>query len=365
MKFRISKRDILAHIQIVQKAVSSRTTKQILEGILLIAKEGTLTLQGTDTEISIITSVKCEVLEEGSIVVGSRLFGDIVRKLPDSVLNVKVTNNIMNIVCENSQFNISCQSGNEFPQIMRIPLEKSVTMSVSSLKNAIKQTIFAVSLDETRIALTGVLLDIKNTHLNFVALDGFRMSLKTMDIKSEFEEECIIPGRSLNELYKILDEEEENLTIWVSGNSIMVDLGSTQFFTVLLTEKYFQYEQLANIDHSLVVNVVREEIQSSLERAGLLAKEERTNLVKLSIEGGIIGISSNSEIGDVNETVLCQTDGSSLNIAFNSKYILDGIKNIDADKINMYFTDSVNPCIIKSEEDEGYLYLVLPVRMVG
>lgn len=363
MKFKINQKDLAKHISIAQKGISSRTTLQILDGILIEAKNGRLKLTGTDLEISIETYVDCEVEKEGSIVVNSRIFGDIIRKFPDAPIYINVDNNNINVKCENSEFNILGNSAKDYPSLPIVLEQDLFKLPKDLFKNAIKQTVFATTQDETRPSLTGVLLEITDGNISFVALDGYRLALRKLPIKSDLEIKIIIPGRALNELNKILEENEEDINIAAAPGHVIFNIGDTIVYSRLLEGQFFNYKEIIRKDHKTSVVVNRKVFQDSLERASLLAKEEKANLVKLSVMKDQILIKSNSEIGNVNEVITTEIDGEDINIAFNSRYILEGIKVIDLEEIKLNFMGSLNPCIIKAIQDENYTYLVLPVRL--
>lgn len=365
MKLRIHKQELSKHIGIVQKAISGRTPMPILEGILMECSNNQIKLTGSDGEISIETYVDAFIEEEGSVVIGSRIFGDIVRKLPNAMVSIDVEGTNIKITCEQSEFNILGQNTKEYPNLPIVEEINSITISGEKLKEGIKSTEFAVSLDEVRPALTGVLMDIHKESISFVALDGYRMSLKIEDVKNNFEREAIVPSRSCNELIKIMEEDLEEVTLIFSNNHISVNLGNTVFYTKLINGEFFAYEGLVRREHTKYVKVNRMDFLNSLERASLLAKEERANLVKLDIRDGEILIESNSDIGNVHELVPCEKDGEDLKIAFNSKYLIEGIRTIPTAEIILQFTDAINPCIIQPPEREDYIYLVLPVRLAN
>lgn len=360
MKLKVNRREFVKAIQISQRAISPRSTIQILEGILLKAKENQIILISSDTEITIKTSISAIVMEEGEIVVNSRLFGDIIRKFQGETIDINLEGTSMNLRCEKSNFNIQCQLPDEYPMLPSVEKDNAFNISSIELSDAIKKTSFAVSMDETRMVFTGVLMDLSEESINFVALDGFRMALKTLKMKNEKVSSAIIPARTLNELIKILDEDDVNISI--SRNMVLFKTANTEVYTTLLSGEFFKYQGLITESHTTICTVNRSNLQASLERASLLAKEDRANLVKFEIEDGFIKISSNSEIGNVEEIVEAEVNGNGLKIAFNSKYLLDGIKILESEEIKLFFTDSVNPCIIR-EDDENYLYLVLPVRL--
>ena len=364
MKFKIDQRKLSKHISIAQKGISSRTTLQILDGILIEAKNNKLKLTGTDLEISIETYVDCEIEVEGSIVVSSRIFGDIVKKLPSSPIYIDVDeNNNINIKCENSEFNILGNSHSEYPDLPIILENDSFQLPKDLFKSAVRQTVFATTQDETRPSLTGVLFEVNNNKISFVALDGYRLALRKVPLDSNVDIKIIIPGRALNELNKIIDDGEENIIITSAPGHVIFNMGDTTVYSRLLEGQFFNYREIIRKDHKTSVIVNKKFFQDSLERASLLAKEEKANLIKLSVNDEEILITSNSEIGSVNEVIKAKSNGENLNIAFNSRYILEGIKIIDAEEIEINFMGSLNPCIIKPVDDENYTYLVLPVRL--
>ena len=363
MKIKINQRELSRHINIVQKSISSRTTMQILDGILIEAKNDKLKLTGTDLELSIESFIDCEVIEEGSIVVNSRIFGDIIKKLENDIVTITVDKTTINIKCENSEFNISGNPGEDYPDLPLVVERNSFNISMDIFKTVIKKTVFATTADETRPTLTGVLVEIENGYISFIALDGYRLAFKRLPINSDAKTKMIIPGRSLNEINKILEEKEEDLNISIAPSHIIVNLGDTTIYSRLLEGPFFNYKDIIRKDHKTVVKVKKQEFQNSLERASLLAKEEKANLVKLSLIGDTLNIKSNTEVGNVFESIDAQTDGEDVNIAFNSRYIIEGIKAIDDNEIKLNFMGSLNPCIINGVEDEDYTYLVLPVRL--
>lgn len=363
MKFEINQRDLLKHINIAQKAISSRTTIQILEGILFEVKDNYLTLTATDLEISVETKVDCLIEKEGKIIINSSMIGNIVRKLPDAPIKFNITGDNIQIKCMNSEFNLIGQDPSDYPPLPNYSESKSIILNSSLLKNSIRKTLFATSLDETRPALTGVLIEIYNKEINFVALDGFRIALNKNKIETDEDVKEIIPSRALNELQKILDEDEDIKIEFVSNN-VIFDFGSTIFYSRLLDGKFINYKDIITREYNCKVEINKKEFQNSLERASLLAREDKANLVRINITDGNINIKSNSEYGNVNENISCNKDGEDLEIAFNAKYLLDGLKAMDSENCELLLTGALNPCIIYPINDEiDYTYLVLPVRL--
>lgn len=363
MKIRVNQNTLANHINIVQKGISPRTTLPILEGILLETFNGKLKLTASDLKIGIETYLDCNIIEEGSIVINSKIFGDIIRKLPNSIVTIEVKENNVNIKCENSEFNIIGNNPEDYPDIDKNIDESTFKIPKDLFKNAIRRTVFATAKDETRPILTGVLLEITGDKCSFVSLDGYRLALCKISINAVNDIKVIIPGRVLEELYKILEDDEEEILISTSPGHIIFNLGDTIVTSTLLEGQFLNYKDIIREEHNTKIVVNRKDFQDSLERASLLAKEEKANLVKLNIFDNQVVIKSNTEIGNVYEKISSRQEGENVNIAFNSKYLLDGIKVIDSEEIELSFMGSLNPCIIKPVDDDNYTYLVLPVRL--
>ncbi|MGF7060729.1 DNA polymerase III subunit beta [Brassicibacter mesophilus] len=366
MKLRIEQRELSKGINIVQKGISSKTTLPILSGILIEASEGQLKLTGTDLEIGIESSLACDIYEEGSIVVTSKIFGDIIRKLPDMPVDIEVKeNNSIHINCGNSKFNIIGQSSLEYPQLPQIDDKDFFNIPKDLLKHMIKQTIFATAQDETRPILTGALLEINSNNAALVALDGYRLAVKNVSINSNEDIKVVIPSKTLNEVSKILDDDDSDVSIMCTSSHVIFNLGKTVITSRLLEGQFLNYKDIIRNEYKSRVKVKTKDIQESIERASLLAREGKNNLVKFEISDDKLVITSNSEIGNVYEEIPIELEGNDIKIAFNSKYILDGIRVIDSEEIVMNLVSNVNPCIIKPAEDNSYTYLILPVRLAA
>ncbi len=214
--------------------------------------------------------------------------------------------------------------------------------------------------DETRPILQGILFEVKEKKLNLVALDGYRMAIKTEYLDNDFDIEVVIPGKTLNEVSKILEDVESIVNITFTNNHILFNLGETKIISRLLEGKYVNYLSLLPQEHKLLINVNRQELQNGIERASLMAKEGNSNLVKLEMNEESIIITSNSQLGKVREEVTANMQGEQIQIAFNSRYIIDVLKNMEDDNVQIEMTSSVSPCVIKGKEAESYKYLVLP-----
>ncbi|SKC88866.1 DNA polymerase III subunit beta [Maledivibacter halophilus] len=365
MKIICSQKQLSMALNIVQKAVSTKTTLPILKGILLEAKNDQLKLVGNDLDIGIENYIDTKILEEGSIVVTSKLFVDIIRKLPDSDVEIEVDeqNNVF-IKCENSEFKLVGQPALEFPQLPYIEENNTYIISQDLFKNMIRQTIFATSQDETRPILTGALIEIQDKNILMVAIDGYRLALRKAYLNADIKNRAVIPSKTLNEINRILGNESEgNIYISFTDKQILFSIDKTRIISRLLEGEFINYNQIIPKEYKSKVKVNTKKLLDSIERASLLAKEGKNNAIKFSIKDEIMNVSSNVEIGSVNEEVRIELEGGDIDIGFNSKYLLDALKVIDSEEIYLEFTTAVSPCVMKPTDNDNYIYLVLPVRL--
>lgn len=366
MNFTINKNLLFNSINISQKAVSQKTTKPILKNLLIKAYNNTIKIIGNNLNIGIETSINTNIIEEGSIVISSRIFGEIIRKLPDENINIHTDEeNILYINCQNSKFTIQGHSALEFPEIEEIENSKSYIVNSLILKNMIRQTIFAVSLDDARPILTGTLVEIKDNNITMVSVDGYRLSLKNAVIESDGHGSAVIPGKTLNEVYKILSyiDDEENIEIYITEKHILFNIDNIKITSRLLDGEFIKYDQIIPNEFNTNVKVNTYDLLNSIERASLLSNESKNNIIKLVFKNNNLNISTNVEIGSVDENIDIELEGKELEIGFNPKFLIDVLKIIDSDEIIMKLTTSVSPCIIKPIDNDNYTYLVLPVRL--
>ena len=366
MKFTCAKNKLQEAISISQKAVTGKSPMPILQGIHLSAKGNELTLIGSDIDLSIETKIEADVEEEGTIVVDSKIFGEIIRKLPNSSVKINTTdNNSIEIFCEKSKFDLIHMDADEFPGLPRINENMIFSIPERVLKNMIKGTIFAIAQDETRPILTGILFEVRDEKLNLVALDGYRLALRSNEINNENTISAVIPGKTFSEVSKILSEDEKNVNITFTPNHILFNLGETKVISRLLEGEFIKYNSIIPEEYKLKVTAKRSELLNCIERASLMGKDGNTNLVKFDIKDDNLVITSNSQLGKVREELNIILQGDELQIAFNSKYLIDVLKILEDDEIIMEFDSSVSPCVIKSKDEKTYTYLVLPVRLLN
>lgn len=360
-----SKQKLQESISIVTKAITGKTTMPVLEGIYIETNENGLTLIGSDMDVSIETKVEADIIQHGKIVIDAKIFSEIIRKLPNSDVKIELTDNdLIQITCEKSVFNIVIMSATDYPALATINEDITVEVPQNLLKNMIKGTSFAIAQDEARPILQGILFEVKNKQLNLVALDGYRLAVRSELLDVESDIEVVIPGKTLNEVSKILEDNSDIVKITFTSNHILFNLNNTKIISRLLDGKFVNYSSLLPQEYKLLINTKKQELQNGLERASLMAKDGNSNLIKLDIQEDVMIISSNSQLGKVREEVSINLQGEGLQIAFNSRYLLDVLKNMEDDDVVLQMTSSVSPCVIKGNNMNNAKYLVLPVRLV-
>jgi len=368
MKFTCSQQTLSKALNTVSKAVSTRTTLPILKGILIQAKaDGTLILTASDLEISIQKEVNATVEEEGSVVVISKLFGDIIRKLPNDEISIeeKEDGNIL-IKTNSSEFTVVSLPVDEFPKIGdKEEYTEEIIFNREIFKDMVRKTSFAASIDEAKGILVGILTEINKDRVNMVALDGFRLSLASEEMTSSSENKFIISAKIMNEISKIIsdDDSEDDIKISMDQKKASFRIGNTEVILRLMEGEYIKYRDIIPVDNPINVVVGRDILLESIERASLLAKEGKNNLIKMTMKNNLLTVTSRSEEGNVKEEIVMEKTGDDLEIGFNSKFVIDVLKAIDDEEISMNFKTGTSPCVVKPVEGNAYEYLILPVRI--
>ena len=376
MKFIIQRDRLIQSVNEVMKAVTSRTTIPILTGIKLTADSEGLTLTGSDSDISIQSFIPVEedeheiveVKESGAIVLNARFFGEIIKKLPMETVEIEVHNNFQTTIRSGkAEFNLNGLDAEEYPHLPLIEEENIIKIPADLLKSLIRQTVFAVSTSETRPILTGVKLEVQNEELTCIATDSHRLAMRKAPVESKLTDatSVVIPGKSLNELSKILDDNNEIIEMVITENQVLFKGKNLLFFSRLLEGNYPDTSRLIPSESKTDVIVHAKEFLKAIDRASLLAREGRNNVVKLStLPGGVIEVSSNTpEIGKVVEEVQAELiEGEELKISFSAKFVMDALKALEGTDIKINFTGAMRPFVIRSIHDDTMLQLILPVR---
>ncbi|MCL1878713.1 MAG: DNA polymerase III subunit beta [Defluviitaleaceae bacterium] len=366
MNFSCDRQLLLDALALAGRAVSARTTNPILECVLLTCVEGEgIRLVGNDKEICIETAwVPAEVSASGAIALDAKLFTDIVRKSAGDLIAVE-TDDRFNAVCKSgrSRLQIAGQPADDFPTVPESELGEEHTryrIKASQLKNMIRQTIFSVATDQTKPILTGEKFEIKNNILEMVAIDMFRISYSSVDMEAP-DGGAVIPGRALNELSRILADNDDEVSFFFTQNRAVFEAANFRLISSVLSGDFIRYDQIYNEDFSTMVVAPRIQLLSAFERAVLVAAENRMLPVKLDIIDDDLTISAQSERGQVEDGVPCETEGKDLTIYFNPKYFIDVLRAIDEESVVIRFNTVLSPCTIRAK-DAGFRYLIVPLR---
>lgn len=370
MLFTMNVQDLLGGLNTVTRALSPRPVKQILEGVLIEAQDTMVTLTCSDGSLTIQSEITANVQEEGRVVLPGKLFTELSRKLPGGDVTIKVSENHgASIRCLSSKSNLSGMNAMEYPEMAEVEEGTVLSLPQNRLREMISRVVFAIATDESRQILTGCLLEVEQEEGRLVALDGFRLAMQRIHQHFDLPEgkdmlRPVIPGRVLNEMSKILADEEEPCILKFNKTHMQASFGNTKLCTVLLAGEYIDYRKILPASFKTTAITERVTIQNAIDRASLMAREGKNNLIRMSFHDGELTITSNAELGDVREEMTAALDGDPIDIAFNAKYITDVIRNISDDKLCMCFNNSVSPCIVRPEEGDQYTYLVLPVRVL-
>ena len=366
MKLSFEKDSLLNGINIVLKAVPSKTTMPILECILIDASGSEIKLTGNDMELGIETQVEGLILEHGKIALEAKLFSDIIRKLSggDSPIIIESDEKYnTTISCDKSVFKIQGKDGEEFSYIPHIERDRYITLSQFTLKEVIRQTIFSISPNDSNKMMTGELFEVKDNELKVVSLDGHRMSIRKILLKDHYNDiKVIVPGKTLGEISKILNgDNESEVQIFFSSNHIMFEFDSTLVVSRLIEGEYFRLSQMLSSDYETKVNVNRRNFLDSIERASILIRENDKKPIIITINDEGMQLKMNSAFGTMSAEVGITKYGKDLMIGFNPKFLIDALRIIDDEEVTLYMMNPKSPCFIKDEE-ENYIYLILPVN---
>ena len=371
MKIIFEKDKIIKALNSVTKAVATKTTMPILEGILIQTNNDDIKLTCYDKELGIEYIIKeNNVLEQGSIVVNEIMFSEIIRKLPDTNITISINdNNLLVIECEGSVYKLATMNPDDFPQLPEINVENSIELEQNTIKDMIRKTIFAISTEENRPVFTGCLFEVKNNKLNVVAVDGFRLAWKSKVLNTKTNDfEAVIPGRTLQEINKILADSFDLIKLGISKNQALFEIENCKIVTRLLDGEFLKYSEVIPKKWETRVRVNKNLISNCFERISLISsssmEKEKRYPVKLNVEVGKIKISCTNQTGDAKEEIFTTTEGQDLEAGFNPKFFLDVFRNIDDEEVYINFGTSISPSVIKSIEDDGdYQYMILPVRL--
>ncbi len=364
MKIICSKANLLKGVNIVSKAVPTRTTMAILECILIDASAGEIKLTANDMEIGIETIIDGDIIERGIIALDAKIFSEIVRKLPDNDVTIETDATFKTVItCEKAKFNIIGKSGEDFSYIPVIPRNEPVIISQFTLKEVIRQTIFSIADNDNNKLMTGELFEINDNRLKVVSLDGHRISIRNIELKESYEhKKVVVPGKTLMEISKIIPGSvEDDVQIFITDNHIIFEFERTTVVSRLIEGEYFRIDQMLSTDYETKIVINKRELLDCIDRATLLIKEGDKKPIIMNVTDGNMELKINSFVGSMNEDIEIDKEGRDILIGFNPKFFIDALRVIDEERITLYMVNPKAPCFIR-DENESFIYLILPVN---
>ncbi len=358
------KSKLLEGINIALKAISGKSTMAILECLVIEVVDDTIKLIANDLEIGIETIMEGQIQTEGSVAVNAKVFYEIIRKLPSDEVSISVDDKyMMNIRCGKATFDISAKSTEEFPYLPAIVKDRKVTVSQFTLKEVIRQTVFSISDNENTKVMTGELFEIKGNQLKVVSLDGHRISIRKVDLKDSYDDvSVIIPGKTLIEISKILNGDiEDEVNIFFTEKHALFEFENTILLSRLIEGEYYKIDKMLSSDYDTKLTVNKKDMLECIDRTTLLIRESEKKPVIIDIKDETMGFSMHSAIGSMDEEISATKEGKDILIGFNPRFLMDALRVIDEEEINIYMINPKAPCFIRNDE-ETYIYLILPVN---
>ncbi len=367
MKFSCEKYLLQAACNIASRAAASKSPIPALEGLQICCTDK-LTVKGYDLKKGIVTAIDADIVQRGVIVVGARLFGEMIRRLPDGIVTVATDEkDNISVKCGKSQFNILGLSAEDYPELPSFDAVNSMRLPQHVLKDMINKTIFAVSTDEVRPIYTGTLFEVEEKRLTLVSVDGYRLAKRTEKLENSKLESCtfVVPGSALSDVEKICtDEEEGEVSISVGQKHISFEIGDTTVVTRRLEGEFLNYRRSIPEVFKYEIKVDRSEFMASIDRVSLIVSEKNTSPVRMTVGDGTIDCLCVTPIGRAEDVCTCEGNGEGLLIGFNDRYMKDALKAAGCDELKLCVNTAASPCIIKAADgSEDFTYMVLPVRL--
>ena len=365
MKLTSSKYEFLKGVNAVSKAVSNKTTMDILKCILIEAFDGVIKLTANDTELGIETIIEGDIIEPGQIALEAKIFTEIIKKIPDNDVYIESDESgKTKIECEQIECTIMGRLGNDFSHLPEIEKNNKITISQFDLKEVIRQTIFSISDNENNKLMTGELLSVTNDTFTMTSLDGHRISIRNIQLSESYPKtEVIVPGKTLSEVSKILPGEADDMVnIYLTDRHILFEFDQTKIVSRLLEGKFYAISQMLSNDYETKIHLNKMEMQRCLDRSTLFTKDSDKKPIVFKIENDKMNVVISSPIGSMKDQIPIKKEGKDLTIGFNPRFLIDALRVIDEEEITIYLINSIAPCIIKDEE-ATYLYLILPINI--
>ncbi len=365
MKFAVNQKELANALSMLQRCVASRTTKEILNNIFISTKEDKILLIAHNLKIGMEILLDAQIEEPGETLVEAFIFTDFIKKLPDTDVFIESKDNKISIKALSSNINLLAEDYRDYPFLPKVAVNQTIEFPSVVLKDILNMTLFAASNDEANITLNSLFIEIANNEISFVCLDLFRISLKKINIATEIEGEYIIPLKSMQELNKIVSScgDNTNVVMNIGDKNIDFVVNNIKFTTNVIDGTYMRYNQILPTEYATKVSINRRMFLAALERANLLVNSSEDHSVRFAIIDNRLELTINSQMGNFFESIPIKLEGVNLTIAFVPKYWIDALKVLDTEDVILEFNTNIRPCVMKVDEIEGYLYLVLPMKL--
>lgn len=364
MKFTCNKENLSEAIQNVSRAVSSKSTILALEGILIKAKGGEITLTGYDLELGITTVIDATVPEDGDIILSAKLFGDMIRRMPAETVSIESDEKLLTQLDSGAaHYTIMGLDPGEFPEIPTVMEVDNILISEALLKSMIDQTLFAVAVSDSKPIHKGSMFELRDGVLTVVSVDGYRLALRREKLPKAGDCSFVVPGKTLSEISKLVSDGEESVNISVSKAHIIFRVGKYNVISRLLEGEFLDYKAAIPQNDKTEINISTRQFMDSVERISLLISDKLRSPLKVRFEDETIKFSCSTSIGKANDEISCKKTGEDVDIGFNSKYLLDALRVCSSDKVILQLGGPLSPMKIVPKEGDSFLFLVLPVRL--
>lgn len=364
MRFRCMRTDLSNAVSNVSRAVSAKATIPALEGVLIKAYNGSLEISGYDLEIGIVTTIEASVTDEGEIVVSARLFNEIIRKLPEEIVNIETDERMITYISSGAaDYQIVGINSSEYPELPNVEEISAMSINAEILKNMIRQTVFATSDNMAKPIYTGSLFEIKDGLFKIEAVDGFRMAIREENVESDIEAKFVVPGKTQNEILKLITDNKKDVDIIVGQRHIIFKIEDYSIISRLLEGNFLDYKMPVSASTEFVINT--RILASSVERMALLTSEKIQSPVRCTISSDEIKLSCSTTVGRANDMIKASVVGNDVEIGFNNRYLLDALKNSDTDEVKVMLNGSLQPMIIRPVSGQSFTFLVVPMRLAA
>lgn len=366
MKLTCSQQKLSEAVTNVQRAVSVKTTLPALEGILIKAYDNKITLCGYDLEIGITTTIDAQIDKEGEIVVSAKLFGDIVRRLPEQLVNLETDEKLITYISSGlADYQIVGISSAEYPELPSFEETDNIKIQSGILKNMVKQTLFAVSDNISKPIYTGSLFDIEPNLIKIVAVDGYRMALRKEVISSIQNNKFVVPGKTQSEILKLISDEEKDIEISIGQRHAIFKVDNYSILSRLIEGNFLDYKTTIPNGNTTEVKIKTRSLINSVERMSLLTSEKIQSPIRFIVDDENVKLSCSTAIGKASDIIKTDITGDSVEIGFNNRYLLDALRNTDSDEVTLELNGSLTPMKITPVEGDNFLFLVVPMRLAN